>query len=131
MTGFVPDIRQYLARARVSVAPFAIAAGIPNKILEAMAYGLPVVATRRATQGLSPGVAEAVEIGETTEEFAAQRLCTFWGIAKSPIREEWKAGPGLSSNTIGTSYCGAWKSCYAIRSPVRALSARRSAEQKR
>jgi sugar transferase (PEP-CTERM/EpsH1 system associated) len=72
VTGFVPDVRQSLARARVSVVPFAIAAGIPNKILEAMAYGLPVVATRRATQGLSPGVAEAVEIGETTEEFAAK-----------------------------------------------------------
>jgi glycosyltransferase involved in cell wall biosynthesis len=72
VTGFVPDVRQSLARARVSVAPFAIAAGIPNKILEAMAYGLPVVATRRATQGLSPRVAEAVEIGETTAEFAGK-----------------------------------------------------------
>src|SRR5262249_12084445 len=51
VTGFVPDVRSYLARAQVSVAPFSIAAGVPNKILEAMAYGLPVVATPRAVQG--------------------------------------------------------------------------------
>lgn len=74
VTGFVPDVRRYLSQARVSVAPFLIAAGIQNKILEAMAYGLPVVATRRATQGLSPGVAEAVETAETSEELAARVL---------------------------------------------------------
>lgn len=72
VTGFVPDVRPYLARARVSIAPFQIAAGIQNKILEAMAYGLPVVATRRATQGLSQAVADAVETAETPEDISAK-----------------------------------------------------------
>jgi len=74
VTGFVPDVRDYLARATVSVAPFSIAAGIPNKILEAMAFGLPVVATPRAVQGLSRGVAGAIETAETAEEMAAVTL---------------------------------------------------------
>ncbi len=72
VTGFVPDVREYLAKARVAVAPFSIAAGIQNKILEAMAFGLPVVATSRAAQGLSSGVAELVETGDTAEEMAVK-----------------------------------------------------------
>jgi len=72
VTGFVPDVRTYLAKAQVAVAPFSIAAGIQNKILEALAYGVPVVATARAVQGLSKGVAAAVETGTSAEELAAR-----------------------------------------------------------
>jgi sugar transferase (PEP-CTERM/EpsH1 system associated) len=72
ITGFVPDVRTYLAKSHVAVAPFLIAAGIQNKILEAMAYGLPVVATSRATQGLFPTLAESVDTGDTAEEMASR-----------------------------------------------------------
>jgi sugar transferase (PEP-CTERM/EpsH1 system associated) len=71
VTGFVSDVRTYLARASVAVAPFQIAAGIQNKILEAMSYGLPVVATSRAVQGLEPNVLPAVQIGDTPAELAS------------------------------------------------------------
>jgi polysaccharide biosynthesis protein PslH len=70
VTGFVPDVRPYLARAQVAVAPFLIAAGIQNKILEAMAFSLPVVATHRAAQGLKPGVADVVSTAETSTGLA-------------------------------------------------------------
>lgn len=72
VTGFVPDVRTYLARAHVAVAPFLIAAGIQNKILEAMAYGVPVVGTSRAVQGLSSMVRDTVEQGDTPEELASK-----------------------------------------------------------
>jgi sugar transferase (PEP-CTERM/EpsH1 system associated) len=72
VTGFVSDVRTYLAKSHVAVAPFLIAAGIQNKILEAMAYGLPVVATSRTTRGLSPSLAELVGTGDTAEEMAAR-----------------------------------------------------------
>jgi sugar transferase (PEP-CTERM/EpsH1 system associated) len=52
VTGFVPDTREYLARAAISVAPLRIARGIQNKVLEALAMGLPVVGTTSATQGV-------------------------------------------------------------------------------
>jgi sugar transferase (PEP-CTERM/EpsH1 system associated) len=72
VTGFVPDVRTWLAKAQVAVAPFTIAAGIQNKILEAMAFGLPVVATPRAAQGVSRRVADMLETGETAEELASK-----------------------------------------------------------
>jgi len=67
VTGFVDDTRDWLRRASVSVAPLRIARGIQNKVLEAMAMGLPVVGTTSATQGVegTPGrdflVADEVE----------------------------------------------------------------------
>jgi len=72
VTGFVPDVRDWLAKAHVAVAPFTIAAGIQNKILEAMSCGLPVVATARAAQGLSRRAADLVEVGDTAEDLAAK-----------------------------------------------------------
>jgi sugar transferase (PEP-CTERM/EpsH1 system associated) len=72
VTGTVPDIRPYLANAQVSVAPFGIAAGIQNKILEAMACGVPVVGTSIATRSLYPDVADMVDTADTAEELGAR-----------------------------------------------------------
>jgi polysaccharide biosynthesis protein PslH len=72
VTGFVPDVRTYFAKAHVAVAPFSIAAGIQNKILEALAYGLPVVATSRTVQGLSKEVAAIVGIADTVSDMAEE-----------------------------------------------------------
>jgi sugar transferase (PEP-CTERM/EpsH1 system associated) len=57
VTGTVSDVRPYLSRAAVVVAPLQLARGIQNKVLEAMAMRLPVVATREALTGLkvTPG----------------------------------------------------------------------------
>ena len=45
VTGTVPDVRPYLQHAAVVVAPLRLARGIQNKVLEAMAVGMPVVAS--------------------------------------------------------------------------------------
>ncbi len=52
VTGPVPDVRPYLEAAAVSVCPLLTARGIQNKILEAMAMGLPVLATSPALEGI-------------------------------------------------------------------------------
>ena len=65
VTGFVPDVRPYLRQAAVALAPLQIAAGMQNKVLEALAMGVPVVATAgscrslRVTHGRELLVAEA------------------------------------------------------------------------
>ena len=46
VTGTVDDVRPYLQHAAVVVAPLRLARGIQNKVLEAMAMGVPVVASQ-------------------------------------------------------------------------------------
>ncbi|MBD3314509.1 MAG: TIGR03087 family PEP-CTERM/XrtA system glycosyltransferase [Chitinivibrionales bacterium] len=52
VTGEVEDIRPYVAKARLAVIPIRIARGIQNKILEAMAMGVPVMMHRTLFQSL-------------------------------------------------------------------------------
>ncbi len=70
VTGFVPDTREHLARASVSVAPLRIARGIQNKVLEAMAMGLPVVGTTSATQGVEAHPGEHFVLANSAAEQA-------------------------------------------------------------
>jgi glycosyltransferase involved in cell wall biosynthesis len=52
VTGFVEDMRPYYERATVCVAPLRYASGMQNKVLEALAMQLPVVATPVVAEGL-------------------------------------------------------------------------------
>lgn len=52
VTGSVPDVRPYLGKATVALAPLQVAAGMQNKVLEAFAMGVPMVATPRACKSL-------------------------------------------------------------------------------
>ncbi|MCJ7712451.1 MAG: glycosyltransferase, partial [Chloroflexi bacterium] len=52
VTGAVPDMRPWLESAAVFAAPLRIAAGIQNKLLEALAMEIPVVASSLAADGL-------------------------------------------------------------------------------
>ncbi|HEY2384776.1 MAG TPA: glycosyltransferase [Terriglobia bacterium] len=45
ITGHVPDLTEFYDKARVFIAPTRYAAGIPHKVHEAAARGLPIVAT--------------------------------------------------------------------------------------
>ncbi len=51
VTGYVSDVRDYFSIANIFIAPLRVARGIQNKVLEALASGLPVVATPQAVQG--------------------------------------------------------------------------------
>ena len=73
VTGSVHDVRPFLAHARVAVAPLRVARGIQNKVLEAMAMAVPVVATPEALDGLrwEPGTGV---IAEQDPQAFAQRV---------------------------------------------------------
>ena len=53
VTGGVPAVAPYLNRAEVAVVPLRIGRGVQNKLLEAMAAGLPAVATTVARTGVA------------------------------------------------------------------------------
>lgn len=52
VTGTVPDILPWLQSAEVFVSPLRIGGGFPNKLAEALALGVPTVATSAAAAGI-------------------------------------------------------------------------------
>ena len=72
VTGRVEDVREHLHRASVSVAPLRIARGIQNKVLEAMAAGLPVVGTTSATQGVECQPGRDLVVRDDPVQFASE-----------------------------------------------------------
>lgn len=78
VVGEVPDVRPFLARAAVAVAPLRIARGIQNKVLEAMAMARPVIASPAALEGLEPAPGEAACRATTPSEWCA-RACELFG----------------------------------------------------
>ena len=74
VTGYVNDVRPYLAAATVSVAPLGVARGVQNKILEAMAAGVPVLTTPDVAKGLPDGAERLVFTAERNAEAFATAL---------------------------------------------------------
>ena len=72
IVGSVPDMRPYLERAAVAVAPLTYGAGIQNKVLEAMACATPVVASPQAVSALEVVPGRDVLLGREAPEFAEQ-----------------------------------------------------------
>lgn len=72
VTGYVPDMRPFLAGAAVSATPIRYGVGIQNKVLEAMAMGTPVVTMPQARTALLAREGEHLLIGESADDFAAQ-----------------------------------------------------------
>jgi sugar transferase (PEP-CTERM/EpsH1 system associated) len=70
VTGAVADVRPHLTDAAVSVAPFRIARGLQNKVLEAMAMQVPVVGTKTAFQGIEAGPEDGIRVEEDPRAFA-------------------------------------------------------------
>jgi glycosyltransferase involved in cell wall biosynthesis len=74
VTGFVPDLRPYLGRATVSASPMQYSVGIQNKVLEAMATGTPVVASRQACSALTVQDGTHILVADNPATFAEQVL---------------------------------------------------------
>ena len=71
VTGAVPDVAPYLARASVFVCPLRIGAGLKNKVLEALAMGIPVLATPLSVDGINVVNGESAIIAPV-DQFAAE-----------------------------------------------------------
>jgi sugar transferase (PEP-CTERM/EpsH1 system associated) len=78
VTGFVLDLNAQLNKAAVFVAPLRFAAGIQNKVLEAMAAGRPVVTTSLVNDGLGAQPDQELLVADDASTTAQQivRLLT-------------------------------------------------------
>lgn len=76
ISGWVDNIVTTYHSARVFVAPLFHGSGLQNKILEAMACGIPVVTTKQTNNAIGATEGKDLLIAETAEEFslAIQRL---------------------------------------------------------
>lgn len=72
--GFIPDLTDAYAHATCALAPLLQGGGTPLKLIEALAYGLPVVATPRAVAGLEVRDGEHCLVAEGADAFAAAIL---------------------------------------------------------
>jgi len=69
VTGFVEDIRSYIAQSEVFVVPLRIGSGTRLKILEAMAMGKPVVSTSIGCEGIGVSHGKNIIVADGPEEF--------------------------------------------------------------
>jgi sugar transferase (PEP-CTERM/EpsH1 system associated) len=69
VTGSVPDVRPYIAHAKLSVAPLRIARGIQNKVLEAMSMAKPLVVTPQALEGIDAAPGHELMLAANPAEF--------------------------------------------------------------
>jgi glycosyltransferase involved in cell wall biosynthesis len=68
--GWVDDLDEILLSAAGLISPLRIGSGIKIKVLEALARGLPVVATRHGVLGLDVGAADGCLVADTPADLA-------------------------------------------------------------
>jgi sugar transferase (PEP-CTERM/EpsH1 system associated) len=114
VTGAVPDVRPYYQQAAVCVAPLRMARGIQNKVLQAMAMGLPVVATRRACEGIEARPDHELIVEDDPEAFASRIVALLEspalraelgrrGRAFVEARHSWPAALGLLDDLLASA----------------------------
>lgn len=74
VTGFVDDLVPWYRAATVFVSPMLVAGGLLQKVVDAMAFGVPVVATSVCNHGLGATPGEHLLTADTAEEFATAVL---------------------------------------------------------
>jgi len=72
IAGFVPDLEAEMDRATAMAAPLRLGSGIRNKVIEAMAAGLPVITTQLGAEGIAVESGHHLLIAKETKDFARQ-----------------------------------------------------------
>jgi glycosyltransferase involved in cell wall biosynthesis len=90
VSGFVPDIRPYIAQATVVVVPLRFGSGMRNKILEAWAMEKCVVSTRIGAEGLDYQDGVNILIADDAQAMAEQTIQAI----RDPILRDQVRGKG-------------------------------------
>jgi sugar transferase (PEP-CTERM/EpsH1 system associated) len=72
VTGSVPDVRPFVRRAAMTIAPLKIARGTQNKIIESMAMGVPVITSPAAARGVDAIPGEHLLVADAHAEWSSQ-----------------------------------------------------------
>lgn len=74
VTGFVDDILPYYHQADIFVAPFRLARGVQNKVLQAFSCGLPVISTPMGAEGILCEADKDLLLANDPQSFIQQAL---------------------------------------------------------
>ena len=100
LLGRVPELAPVYASARVVVVPTRFGSGVKVKCLEALQYGVPVVATRVGAEGMHLEGAGVVDVADDPAEFARN-------VVELHERQElWEGRRALILEWLGTSRVG-------------------------
>lgn len=72
VTGMVPDLRSYILRSRLSIAPVISGQGLQNKLLESMALGMPTLTTPLSHAAVPAMAGEEIIVCADAEAFAVE-----------------------------------------------------------
>ena len=91
VTGFVGDVREYMARASVLIVPLRTGGGMRIKILNALAMSKAVVSTSVGYEGIDAKDGRSICIADSSEEFAHRTI----EVLKDGDRREQLGAEGL------------------------------------
>lgn len=74
VTGYVNDVRPYIAKATVFIAPEVLGTGMKNKVLQAMSMGKAVVTTTTGARGIAVKNKEHLVIADNFNDFAKETV---------------------------------------------------------
>jgi len=97
ITGWVPDVRPYIAGATVYVAPLRVGGGTRLKLLQAMAMGAAVVSTSLGAEGFPVTHNHQLLLADTPQSFAQAVLA----LLDDPAR---RARLGTAARRFAQSY---------------------------
>jgi len=72
VSGWVEDMGECYAKSKIFIAPMFIGTGLQNKLLEAMAMGIPCITTTLANKALQATPNEEILIANSPAEFISQ-----------------------------------------------------------
>lgn len=72
MCGYIDDLRAWLASLSLYVMPMVLGGGVKNKLIEAMAAGVPVLTNRLGAESLPPACLGAIAIVKSEKDWAAR-----------------------------------------------------------
>ena len=70
--GYVRDLPPLFKKHRLSVAPLRYGGGIKGKIVTSLSFGVPVVATSIAAEGMGLGTDDGILVADTADRMAEQ-----------------------------------------------------------
>lgn len=107
--GVVPSLEQVYRETGIALAPIRFGSGLKIKLVEALAAGVPVVATSSAVEGLPAVRPDVVRIADEAEAFAAQIVAALAERDPAHIRRMARdyADANFSSQVVGARLAAA------------------------